>query len=103
MTKLLMNLPLPPLFPLSSSKCTCYAHTSLAHTYMVVTMHTHKLAYLRPMHSTQLYHWHTLRAHAFSLCMLNSLDVCYLQLLTFPYVPCYVYIRSDTKYIANVK
>ena len=54
--------PPPPLFPLSSCTCTYYAHTSLAHTYMVVTMRTHKLAYLCPMHSTQLYHCHTLRA-----------------------------------------
>ena len=36
--------------------------------------------------------WHTLCAHAFSLCLLNSLDVCCPKLLTFPCVPCYVYI-----------
>ena len=46
--------------------------------------------------------WHTLCAHAFSLCLLNSLDVCCPKLLTFPCVPCYVcnclyiFIYSDT-------
>ena len=54
------------------------------HTYMVVTMHTQdKLDYLCLMHST-------LRTHVFSLCVLSSLVVCCLELLTFPYVHCYV-------------
>ena len=59
---------------LPSCICTCYAHTSLAHTYTVVTMHTHKLANLHSMHSTQLYHCHTLLAHAFSfVCSIHTL------------------------------
>ena len=39
------------------------------------------------MHSTQLYQVHTLCAHAFSLCVLNSLDTCCPELLTFSMSP----------------
>ena len=86
---LLSSLPINFLLPPS----TLHLHSSpsphmlckpCTHTYMVVTMHTQdKLDYLCLMHSTQ----HT---HAFSLCVLSSLAVCCLELLTFPYVHCYV-------------
>ena len=35
-------------------------------------------------------HCHTLHAHAFSICLLNSHDVCCPDLLRFPCVPCYI-------------
>ena len=91
--------PQPSTLLLPSCIYTCYAHTSLAHTYTVVTMHTHTQPgqfYVPCTPCTLLYHCHTLHAHAFSLCLLNSHNVCCPDLLRVPCVPCYVYIHRDT-------
>ena len=93
------NPPNPP--PSSSPHAYAHAmHTQALHTHTctVVTMHTHTTwpIYVPCTPCTLLYHCHTLHAHAFSLCLLNSHDVCCPDLLRVPCVPCYVYIHRDT-------
>ena len=78
-----LHLHSPPLMHMHML-CTHKPAMLCTHIHGCNYAHTHKPANLHPIHSTQLYHCHTLLAHAFSLCLLKSHDVCCPELLHYP-------------------
>ena len=76
-----------PLSLLPSCICTCYAHTSLAHTYTVVTVHTHTQAGQFASHAL-----HTVVPCTVThYLLMHSPFVCSIHTMYAALIFCYIY------------